>query len=88
MNAKQLIEELSKIPDDVQINIVVGTDDDDTFSGWNPKVFSYESGDDAVVIYSSLEDNAHCDDVNASQDTLIAAEVARLDAAIYNRGAE
>jgi len=42
MNVKQLIEELSKLPDDV----------------------------------------------NASQDTLIAAEIARLDAAIYNRGAE
>lgn len=81
MNAKQLIEELSKIPDDVQINIVVGTDDDDTFSGWNPKVFSYESGDDAVIIYSSLEDTAHC-------DKLVAAYEAQIHSSWQAGGAE
>ena len=57
MNVKQLIEALSSIPDDVKVNIVIGNEDIDAYSGWKPEVFSHEDGQYYVCIYSSVEDN-------------------------------
>lgn len=52
-----LREQLAEIDPDVKVNIVIGDCDDDQYSGWNGELFSWNRGEDYVILFGHVEDN-------------------------------
>ena len=61
MTVAELRDALAEIDGDVRVNVVVGNDDWDTYSGWEPELFHWEPGEEHVILFAHEDDNASID---------------------------
>lgn len=57
LTVADLREQLAEIDGDTKVNIVIGDEDDDQYSGWNGELFSWNPGEDYVILFGHVDDN-------------------------------